>query len=394
MQLNMIQSIYGKEMLDMIRDRRTMISMIIVPVIVLPVLMTAGLRLVGVLAKKSEQDARNMSVAVRASNPGIAEALRKSGLTLSATADLRAAVEKKAALAAVEEVPSATGGTPTIRVYMDASNPSSAMIGERIRAALTELKDQQVREHLRNSGIPLSVLDPFSIDRVNVAPARKMAGMIWGTMLGYMLLLMMFSGGMYPVIDMTAGEKERKTLETFLTTPVSRSDIVLGKIFAAMTAIFLTAVLTLGSLIAAIQLNRTKMKSPEVSMMLNTIPLDGHTIALIVLTLAPLCVLAASVMMAIAMFARGFKEAQSYLTPLILFIIFPAMLGGIPGLELTPALCLVPIFNASQIIRGIMLGEFSNTAFLITLAVNVGYAAIAFYIAKSRFEDESVLFRS
>ena len=127
---------------------------------------------------------------------------------------------------------------------------------------------------------------------------------------------------------------------------------------------------------------------------MGTIPLDAHTVTLIALTLIPVAIFAASLMFAIALFARSFKEGQSYLTPLALLVIFPALLGGLPGLELTPALCMVPIFNASMVIRGILLGDLSRTSLAITLAANLLYAAIAFFIATRQFEKESVLFRT
>jgi sodium transport system permease protein len=105
-------------------------------------------------------------------------------------------------------------------------------------------------------------------------------------------------------------------------------------------------------------------------------------------------IFAASLMFTIALFARSFKEGQSYLTPLALVVIFPAMLGGLPGFELTPVLCLIPIFNASMMIRSVLLGDASMLNFAVTVAANVGYAAIAFLLATRMFQKESVLFRS
>ena len=128
--------------------------------------------------------------------------------------------------------------------------------------------------------------------------------------------------------------------------------------------------------------------------MMGTIPLDTHTIMLIAVTLIPLAIFAASLMFAIALFARSFKEGQSYLTPLALLVIFPALLGGLPGFKMTAWLSLIPIFNASQIIRGILLGDVSMTNFAVTLSANLVYAAAALAIATRTFENESVLFRS
>jgi sodium transport system permease protein len=128
--------------------------------------------------------------------------------------------------------------------------------------------------------------------------------------------------------------------------------------------------------------------------MMRTIPLDTHTVTLIAVTLVPLSMFAAALMFAIALSAKSYKEGQSYLTPLVFVVIFPALMGGMSGLEMTPALCLIPIFNASQMIRGILLGDVSTANFAITMAANLVYAAIAFAIATRQFENEKVLFRS
>lgn len=393
MRIPFVTAIYRKELLDLIRDRRTLISMVVVPVLVFPIIMSLMSFVIGAIEDKAERESKTQTVGVKIATPEIRAALGRAGLQIADHDGLPALIEKKTLVAGVEEI-TAAGKPPELRVYSDNSNPTSAAASEKIRTALNELKDATVRAKLRASGVAESVLTPFAVSRVNVAPPKKMAATMWGSMLGYLMILLMFSGGMYPVIDMTAGEKERHTLEAFLATPAGRNEIVLGKMLAAMTAILMTALLTLTSIVVSIRSNRMGGKSAEVRQMFSTIPLDAGNIGLILLTLVPLCVLAAAVMIAIAMFARSFKEGQSYLTPLMLFVLFPALLGGMPNLELTPALCLIPIFNASQLIRGIMLGDFSKTAFAVTLGANLLYAAIALVVAKRRFENETVLFRS
>ena len=99
-------------------------------------------------------------------------------------------------------------------------------------------------------------------------------------------------------------------------------------------------------------------------------------------------------MIAIACFARSFKEAQSYLTPLLLLVILPSLLGGLPGTELSPTLALIPIFNASQLLKAILQGEFTILNFMITLVSNVTYAAICFFFAVRSFKNESIMFRT
>ena len=391
MRFPILQAIYQKEMLDLLRDRRTLISMVVVPLLVFPLVFRVAMALSSRIQEQSEAEAKTLGIATRVTTPSLRDALSKMGLPIFERDDLPAAVEKKTVAAAVEEIP---GNPPRVVIYVDSSNPTSSAAGDKIRLALDELKEQRIRDSLRNSGIAENVLTPFTVKRTNVAGARKMAGSVWGSMLGYLLLLLMFTGGMYPIIDMTAGEKERKTLEAFLASPATRREIVVGKTMAAMTAIFLTAMLTLGSMVYSLKNARLSPKNDEMKHMMDTIPLDAGTIGMIAALLIPIAIFAASVMFTIALFARSFKEGQSYLTPLMLLVIFPALLGGLPGLQLTPALCLIPIFNASMMIRSVLQGEPSMTNLAVTLAANLGYAAIAAVIATRMFEKESVLFRT
>ena len=391
MRLPILKTIYQKEMLDMLRDRRTMISMVVVPLVVFPAVIAITTRVASKVEQDAAQEAKTMGIAIRVHTPGMREALEKTGYRIRDEDDLKGAVEKKEIAAAVEEL---AGATPDLEIYVDSSNPASSAAGDRLRIALNDLREQKIRDNLRSSGIGESVLTPFVVHRTNIAGERKMAGAMWGTMLGYILMLLMFTGAMYGVIDMTAGEKERKTLEAFLAAPVARQEIVMGKILAAITAILLTAGLMLLSLVYSLKNNRALGRSEEVKQMMGTIPLDPHTLEMIAATLIPVAVFAASLMFAIALFARSFKEGQSYLTPLALAVIFPALLGGLPGLHLTPALCLIPIFNASMVIRGTLLGDLSPLNFAVASGANLLYAAIAFVVATRQFEKESVLFRS
>ena len=381
----------------MTRDRRSLISMAIVPLLVFPLLVSGMAKLLPLIQKKADADAQGMSVAARISTPFIRDGLEKAGLRLVEKDDLKASVQDKSAGAAVEEM---AGTPPRFRIYFDASEPSSAAAAQRIQATLAELKDHRIREELRSAGIDEKTLTPFTVNRMNVAGARKMAGALYGTILPYLLLLLMFTGGMYPVIDMTAGEKERKTLEALLASPARRREIVMGKTLTAIAAILASAALTVASMTFSLRnLKTNALGAPnpgmaELQQSMGTVPIDGSTIALLLVTMIPLAIFAASLMFAIALKARSFKEGQSYLTPLVFLVIFPALLGGLPGLKMTAPLCLIPIFNGSQMIHGILLGDVSAVNFAVTLAANLGYSAIAFFLATRMFEDEKVLFRS
>ncbi len=365
MRFFILKAIYKKELMDVLRDRRALISMLVVPLVVFPLLIGGMTRLIPLIAQRAEQEASTLSIAARISSPAIRDGLEKAGLKLVDKDDLKAAVRDKSVGAAVEEM---AGSPPRIQIYVDASNPASSAAGGRVREALMELMNRQIRESLHNSGIGESVLTPFMVSPpTNVAGERKMAGALYGTMLGYILVLLMFTGGMYTVLDMTAGEKERKTLEALLASPARRGEIVMGKILAAITATLATAALTLTSLAYTLKHSGQGLGPPgaagsdpraeNLRALTGVIPLDTGTVAWIAAIFIPLAIFAASLMFAIALKARSFKEGQTYLTPLVFLAIFPALLGGLPGLKLTPALCLIPIFNASQMIHEILIGD-------------------------------------
>jgi sodium transport system permease protein len=210
----------------------------------------------------------------------------------------------------------------------------------------------------------------------------------------YFVVFLMFSGGMYPAIDLTAGEKERRTLEIYLASPAGRDAIVLGKILATTTAVLVTALLSILSVLISIRYTTFGESSGKLQAITGRMPLDAQTWGLVFLALIPTAVMAASLMIAIALLAKSFKEAQSYLTPLIMAVVLPLVAGMLPGIELTPALALVPLFNICQIIKEIFIGQFTWLAYAITMAANIVYAAAAYWLAVRVFKSERVLFRT
>jgi sodium transport system permease protein len=393
MNLKAVKTIYGKEMLDMFRDRRSLISMIVVPVIAMPGIFAVIHYFTQNLGRKAELESLRIGVSASISQAPILAALKAAGLELLPQQDARRAVENKSVAAGLDQT-RADDGIDNIVIYRDRTREASSIAAERLTSVLEQLKLDQVKSSLRGLGVSERILNPFTVTSANVAADKKMAGFILGSVLGYAVLLLMFTGGMYPAIDMTAGEKERHTLETLLASPATRQEIILGKILAATTASFLTAMLTIASLLAAMQRMGMGRGGAELEKLISRAAPDALTVGLILLTLLPTALFAASLMITIALFARGFKEAQSLLTPLVMVVVVPAVISMLPGLELNVGLALIPIFNVSHLIKEIVLGEYSRLTFLTAFASNVVYALIAFAISVRIFKNESVLFRS
>lgn len=385
-----VATIYRKEMLELVRDRRTLISMVLVPIIAIPLLFFVMQYFISSSEKRAEQDAINIAVPPGLAMPGLEDALKAAGFHLLPVSDLRAAVQQKKAAAAAEVAINAAGA-PVVRLYVDASRGASDVASARLRVALAGLKDAQVRRALAGSGVSEKVLTPFTIDLVDVAPKGKRAKQALGGVIGYMVILMIFSGCMYPSIDMTAGEKERRTLEILLSSRAGRDDIVFGKILAASTAAFVTGALNVLSLTVSF---RSGLLGNRLSGFLAGVHLDAAAVLLLLVAVVPTAITAASVMVTISSFAKSFKEGQSYLSPLIMVVVFPAVIGLLPGMDANPRLALLPVFNVSLLIKSIFAGDYTAAAFFVSFATNLVYAAVAFAIAVRIFQREDVLFRT
>jgi sodium transport system permease protein len=389
MNLRAVAIIYCKEALEITRDRRTLISMVLVPVIAMPLLFKVMNFFLSSSDQEAERQAMLIAVPDRLALPGLEEALHSAGFQLIVSADPRAEVEKKKAAAGIAE--QSDGGQPVVRLYLDESRSASTKANDKLRTALDALRSEKVRQALAGSGMSLSLLTPFTVDRVDIAPKGKKGNTALGGMIGYLVILLMFSGCMYPSLDMTAGEKERRTMEILLASPASRQEIVLGKILAASSAAFLTALLNVLSLAYTFS---SGLIGQDMRESLAGMQVNAYVILLVLAAVLPTAITAAAVMITISAFAKSFKEGQSYLTPLLMLVIFPAVIGMLPGVETSPKLMLLPVFNVSQLIKAIFSGEATIAGFIASFGSNLIYAAVAFLIAVRIFQREDVLFRS
>ena len=242
MRLSLILVILQREVIDLLRDRRTLFTMIVLPLIAFPLIGLGVSKFIEMTMSKSEADSTTVGIAMVGPTADIAAVIRRAGLKPVLAANLRQAVEEKRVPAAIEQDGS------QIRVLVDETRYASSRVADKLRMALNDLREERIQASLKTLGVSTSVLTPFVVKRVNIASERKMGGFVFGTMLGYIVILLMFSGGMHPAVDMTAGEKERKTIEALLASPASRAEIVLAKILATVATLYASALLTLASL--------------------------------------------------------------------------------------------------------------------------------------------------
>jgi sodium transport system permease protein len=402
MNLRNIGIVYRKELREALRDRRTVVSSLLVPLIIFP-LLTAGLgSLMTVLIGKAKEEIPTVMVLGGEDSPAILAELRDSKKIniVPTTPDWKDKIINKEVRAVVEIPPGfqadlAAQKAATLEIHKYQGDLKSEFATESVQKNLQEYRDHIVHDSLTARNLPDSVLKPFEIKENNVAPPEKVGGAAFGGVIGYMVILLCLVGSMYPAMDLTAGEKERGTMETILSSPIARVDLVLGKFFLVLTAALVTAglsVTSMGVSFAVLERMHAFDKAGEDAAQLQ-LQIHFTTVLSIFIMVLPIAVLFAAGVMTVALFAKSYKEAQSYISPLMFVVIIPAVAAMLP-IDLTAKLALVPILNASLLCKELVTGTYHWNFIAIIFLSTCVYAGVALFLAVKMFQREDVLFRS
>jgi sodium transport system permease protein len=409
--------VYCKELCEALRDRRTLISMFLVPAVIMPAIVFLFGAATHKIAQKARAETPVVAVLGGDDSPLVRAALQaQPGLAVqSAPDDWREAIAQKR-LRAVVEIPAgfeaALGDQRPAQVnlfYYEGEFKSGFAVAE-LRRFFVEQREQALAARLVAHDLPAGFARPFEIRSENVAPPEKVGGNTFGGFIPYVLILLSFAGVIYPAIDLMAGEKERGTLETLLSSPAARGDLVLGKFFLVLTVSLTTVACSLASMagtlfaggLALVGSGRLTaglagggVVSGAGGASAATLPtLDPLGLLGVVALVVPLAVLFAAAALAISLFARSQKEAQTYLAPLSMVVLLPAAAGLLPGVELDGLLALVPVLNVALACKALVSGVWPWGQLALIFGSTCVYAGVALAACVAMFRRESVLFRS
>jgi sodium transport system permease protein len=402
MKLRNIWIVYRKELKDSLRDRRTLIAMVVVPILIMP-LLTIGIgALVTKIIGEAQKEVPTVMILGSADSPKTTGDLRKiKEISLEeGTADYIQQISDKKVRAAVEIPPGfdaslANGEQVTVKIYDYEGDLKSGFAAEKLQKFFSDLSSQIVQERLAGRNLPPSLIKPFEVKTQNVAPPEKVSGAVIGGFIPYFIIILSLTGAMYPAIDLTAGEKERGTIETILCSRVSRTHLVLGKFFMVWTASLTTAVLAMISMGASFQVAKsligTMAKGADNPMQYS---IGIKAILAVFLMALPITIFFSAILLAIAIMAKSYKEAQSYISPLMIVVILPAIVGMLPGTELNTQFSLIPVLNTTLVCKEIVSGTYHWHQIGVIFLSTCAYAAAALFIAVKQFNREEVLFRS
>jgi len=391
-----IGTIYKKEILDIIRERRTIISMIIVPILLFPIL-TIGFSSFAVeMVEKTQDELFPITIAGKQNAPDIYQYLESSDkLEIVEVDSILAGLESKEIRAALVIPDNFTEtldspDTASLEIIYNAAETKSDFAADRISSLLSDYREELVAANLESNGLSTAILKPFWIHRQNIAE-DKMGTFLLSLFLPYMIIILSMIGAMYTAIDLNAGEKERGTLETILVTPVPRWQLATGKFLTILTTSLISTFLSIASMTLTVGFGIFSSGDLSAQLGLNVTP---AMMLVILLIMIPTAALFSALLMAISIIAKSYKEAQSYISPLMFVVIIPAMISFLPGIELNTKLAFIPIVNISLVIKEALLGSVPWQYIVIIFLSTAIYAAFTIFVCHRLYEKEGVIFRS
>lgn len=389
-----ISTVFRKEFFENLRDRRTILTALLLGPLLGPLLFTLMLNIVQQQAESRDERSVKVAVAGGEHAPSLLALFAERGIVVQPVrlddAGARRAItagDHKAVVIVPATFPVrlAQSRPAQISVFFDGSSEmgSSDAVG-RVRATINEYGQRIAQSRLMLRGVDPSIMRPTVVRSVDVSTPKARAVLALST-LSFLVILAMFTGGLYLAIDSTAGERERGSLEALLTTPLPRAHIIYGKILATAAYMLISLVVTLAAL--AIAMRFTRLEDLGMSVNLGM----PQVLAMALLT-APLALAGAGLMTIVASFTRSFREAQTYLSFIILLPTMPLALVGLLDLKPTVAAMATPSLSQHFLMTRVLRGE---TPFvweiLLSAGVSLALGVLLAWVAGKLYEREAIL---
>lgn len=414
MNTKIIRTLVKKEMLDVFRDKKTVIMMLVVPVILYPLIFVGAMQLMNFIASSMETQNYRIAVDAEDGDAFLQKLLEKAetGRETAGESDAAETGDESAYEitivddAAVSDYETALN-EETIDVYVSGrvqdgrmqydvyyldSVTNSGYAAGIVMEAFDDLKEEMTRQRIEAAGLNVhEILEPIGYKKENLASSEQSLGSIMGAVLPFMLIISLLMGTMYPAIDTTAGEQERGTLETILTLPVTNRQLIVSKFITVAVIGMLSALLNILSMggIAFYMYEILEMQTD-----IGSFDMTKFVPAILVCMLAVFAfsMFISAVTMCVTSFAKSYKEANNYITPLMLVVMLVGYIGFIPNLELTRAMAMLPVANICLLIKNMLVFKVDYGMIAVVLISNVAYAVVAILFLSKIYDSEAILF--
>ena len=386
--------IIKKELSELLRDKKTIINSIVLPTLLVPILILGSVKVTQMISENQREESVRIGL-VNAPQDFIS-LLKNDSLNqvvqFDKEQDFKILINNDSVQTALvfpldwkSQMDSLA--TSEIKIYRNGTKDN---VNQRVSDVIELYGSQLKAQRVGQMAINIDKLTPFRENIIEISEQKELIGKRIGGFIPYLFILTMWGGCLLAAIDLVTGEKERKTIETTLSLPISKFKVLLGKAIVASLLGFIPAVLNLLGLIIGLKFidGIPDFFTQAIGEMLNL-----QSITLILLLLIPFALFLSGLIIALIAGASTFKEAQSKATPIIMLIILPLVLALMPGIELTWTTVLVPVLNIGLGVKEIMAGTIDMAQYAVIFLSLVAFAIGAVYMSYRKFSDENAILK-
>ena len=389
-------TLFKRELTDILRDKKTLFMMLVVPIIIYPLLIIGMIFLMS--SVMNSQAEKTYLVAFDEEDElaeKIADIIENNPDKLSYKLEIVQKSDCKKALEAGDidiYVSKASDGRISL-CYLSAKDRSNTAL-DALTDAFEIYREELQKERIDEAGLDADyLLNPIHYEGEDLSSTEESVGNMIGSIIPFFIVTMILLGALYPSIDVTAGEKERGTLETLLTLPITNFEMIMSKFLAVSCIACASAILNVfsmgGAMAFLVSSSMSLAEDINLEIHYETF-IPGILFTLVVMVFFALLVTA--VCMCTCVFAKNFKEANNYVTPVMLIFMFGSYAAMIPDLELTAQTAAIPIVNVALLVEGLFQFQYNYGLFAIVLFSNVAYSLLAILILGKIYNSEAVLF--
>ena len=394
---NKIKALLKRELTDIFRDKKTLCMMVLLPLLLYPLMIVGMTLLFSAITQSQEETTYQVAFADlgQEREQTLTALLEKDADTFSYQISVEPFDENDKtieqalkdgdydAVLSYEE-----SQKDPYRIYYLEAKDDSGIAAAALKELLEDYNKQLQKQKVQQLGLDADeILNPVRYEEVNYSSTEQTMGNMLGDIVPMLVIISIMMGA----IDVTAGEKERGTLETLLTLPVTNFELIMSKFLAVSVIACVSAILNIVSMGAAFGFMFSYMMEGMGAVTINYATfLPAILFTLLVMVFFALFVTAVS--LCICIFAKSFKEANNYITPMMLVFMFGSMVTMVPNIELTEVTAAIPIVNISLMIVQLFSFSYNYALFGIVLLSNIVYSLLAVLILGKIYNSEAVLF--
>ncbi|MEN8777902.1 MAG: ABC transporter permease [Glaciecola sp.] len=398
--------VFRKEIKELLRDRKTLFFMIALPLLLFPLIFGGVAYFSGKAIEKAQTKTLNYAIIGAENAPILSAKIAEVDDLSQVNTDLQSGNETgiKALITSetvdfVLVIPATFSddilsvGQNTLTLYLNDAGLN--MVQRRLNKIIDNIAESNRDQAFITLGISEEIqkglLEPILVDKVSTADKRENIGEKIGGLIPYIIFILCLQGAMLPATDIGAGEKERGTLETLLISPIPRNQLVMGKFFTIAFAGVTSAMVTVGSLFVWGVVLSQGMAIELITEFMGAI--SAVDFLLMFAMLVPIVAIFAAVLLSMSIYAKSFKEAQGYMTPLVFIVIIPIILAMLPGIKLEGIYAWVPLMNVALAIKELIKGTMDYMALIPIFLSTTAIAGLLIAFCIYWFNREKVLFR-